>query len=359
MRHDAITHGKGPGRTVVGAGLLALDVVVPDAPDAPVHLQAGGTCGNVLAALAYLGWESYPVARLGADGPVRRVRSDLGRWGVHLDLVLENPADATPVIAQHIRRLPGGGTTHSFSWRCPVCGADLPRYKPLRLADVEGVMAVLPAADVFFADRTSAGIVRLMRHYRERGAVVVFEPSGAGDPRLFREAIGAAHVIKYSRDRLDDITTEGDGPRIVIETMGSEGLRYRLADTADRPGRWKVLPAIPAREVRDTAGCGDWSTAGLIHKMPAGGVEALLKPERDDLESAIRYGQALAAWNCQFEGARGGMYQATKDEFVTSVSALLRGKAAAFSEATPETVVSAAPFTCPACPPSHQPAATG
>ncbi len=38
-----------------------------------------------------------------------------------------------------------------------------------------------------------------------------------------------------------------------------------------------------------------------------------MKPAQ--LTRAFRYGQALAAWNCGFEGARGGMYASTKSSF--------------------------------------------
>lgn len=46
----------------------------------------------------------------------------------------------------------------------------------------------LPAAEVFFFDRVSRGALQLAKASSERGAVVVFEPSGVGDPNLFREA---------------------------------------------------------------------------------------------------------------------------------------------------------------------------
>ena len=47
--------------TVVGTGLVALDVVVSGDD---VKYFAGGTCGNVLTCLSYLGWDAKPVARL-------------------------------------------------------------------------------------------------------------------------------------------------------------------------------------------------------------------------------------------------------------------------------------------------------
>ena len=257
-------------------GLIALDVVVPEAPDAAPRMQAGGTCGNVLAALAYLDWTAYPVARLGDDGPMRRVCQDLAKWGVRFDFVLKEPGDGTPVIAQYIRGTADGGATHSFSWRCPTCGADLPRYKPLRIADVEGLLPDLPVADVFFFDRVSPAVIRLATHYRQRGAMVAFEPSGVGDVRLFREAISAAHLVKYSQERVKatEALEDHEGPGLLIETSGEEGLRLRARLPGVRNKRWKAMPAIPATKVRDTAGCGDWCTAGILHTLAADGARS-------------------------------------------------------------------------------------
>src|SRR4051794_7137720 len=66
---------------VYGAGLIALDIVItPD--DRAARTYAGGTCGNVLTILSYLGWESFPIARLNGDAVSARVLADLHRWNV-------------------------------------------------------------------------------------------------------------------------------------------------------------------------------------------------------------------------------------------------------------------------------------
>lgn len=355
MRHEEMPGGgKGTHRTIVGTGLVALDVVVPDDLTLHARVQAGGTCGNVLAALAYLSWESYPLARLGQDAPMRRVCQDFTQWGVKLDFLSRSEQDGTPVITQYIRRA-GGGVTHSFSWRCPSCGADMPRYKPLRLTDLGGLVPKLPLPDVFFFDRLAAATVRLAAHFRERGALVVFEPSGLGDPRLFQDAISAAHIVKFASERIGDTRPFEDvgSPKLLIETGGEEGLRFQARLPGVRNRRWQTMPAIPAPVVLDTAGCGDWCTAGLLHRLPGGGAGGLLNAAEDDLVEALRYGQALAAWNCAFAGARGGMYEVTRTEFELAVQSLLSGKAdndlGARTQVTRETTPQQ--FNCSACPP--------
>ena len=83
---------------VIGTGLVALDVVIPNDLTVDPHVCAGGTCGNVLAALAFLGWQSYPIARLGADGAAKRITTDLRQWGVNLDFVSFDEEGSTPVV---------------------------------------------------------------------------------------------------------------------------------------------------------------------------------------------------------------------------------------------------------------------
>ena len=46
--------------SIFGTGLIALDLVISSDPATPVQSWVGGTCGNVLSILAYLGWDAFP-----------------------------------------------------------------------------------------------------------------------------------------------------------------------------------------------------------------------------------------------------------------------------------------------------------
>src|ERR1700677_1765137 len=85
---------------VLGTGLVALDVVIADDATTDPILCAGGTCGNVLIAHAFLGWDAYPIARLRSDSASKRVIEDLKRWGVKLDFVSLSESGSTPVVVQ-------------------------------------------------------------------------------------------------------------------------------------------------------------------------------------------------------------------------------------------------------------------
>src|SRR4051794_28563064 len=134
---------------VFGIGLVALDLVLGPDPQTPVRSWAGGTCGNVLSILAYLGWESYPIARMNGDPASDRVRSDMARWGVRLDYVSCPPTTHTPIIIQEIRRGRDGRPKHRFSWSCPQCGQWLPAFKAVTIDAVEVVKPAVANAAVF------------------------------------------------------------------------------------------------------------------------------------------------------------------------------------------------------------------
>lgn len=336
---------------VFGAGLIALDVVISADPKAPIRSYAGGTCGNVLAILAFLGWEAYPIARLNADSASERVRSDLARWGVHLKHASCQPSADTPIIFQEIRRRRDGTPTHRFSWLCPRCGHWLPGFKAVTRTAIETVSKDLPGASVFFMDRLSRATLTLASEAARHGAVVMFEPSGRSDQRLMAEALAIAHVIKYADTRLnglDELIEREAVTLLEVQTLGAAGLRYRHRLDRNRSS-WRHLDAVPAPHLADTCGSGDWCSAGLLSKLAAEGLKSLVKTDVEHVEAALRHGQALAAWNCGFEGARGGMYSCGRAAFDIQIIQLLDGMYDPAASAESVMIDEEALGACPAC----------
>ena len=339
---------------IVGTGLIALDVVIGPDPETPVRSWAGGTCGNVLSILAYLGWDAYPVARMNGDVASERVRADMARWGVHLDWTTCAPTTHTPMIVQEIRRRRDGRSGHRFSWSCPNCGKWLPAFKAITVDAVERVKPALVDASVFFLDRLSRATLTLAAEASARGAVVVFEPSGKSTDKLMAEATALAHVVKYADHRLAGIRgvmASGAAVLLEVQTLGDQGLRYRHR-LGGRVSRWMHLKAIRAPRVADTCGAGDWCTAGLIAKAATGGQEGLHRAGALGVRAGLRYGQALAAWNCGFEGARGGMYAVSRQAFESQIADLLIGRFDGICH-VPVTSVPTQVVTCPVCPPAQ------
>lgn len=322
---------RGTQPLAVGMGLVALDIVLAPADAAPPRCYAGGTCGNVLTILSYLGWRSLPVSRLRADKAAERLVQDLRRWDVSTDYITQLPDGSTPVVVQRIKRSAGGVPRHSFSWRCPWCGAYLPGYKPVLASGIENVALNIPHGAVFFFDRVSRGTLLMAKISRTRGAVVVFEPASVGAPALFKEACALSHIVKYSHERLREMAELGlgqtgkEGVRLEIETTGADGLRYKSHLPKAGTSGWVDVGSYSISALKDMSGAGDWCTAGLLNALARKGANGLAKTTQPQLTRALDYAQALAAWNCRFEGARGGMYQRTRTQVDSEVRRIIRG----------------------------------
>lgn len=295
---------------VVGTGLIVLDVTVSEVTPAPAHaVWTGGTCGNVLAILSFLGWKSRAIGRIGHDAAGTCLLRDLLDSGVdpaHLD---REPA-GTPIILHRVALDGRGRLKHGYAFDCPQCGRRYPSFRPVLVSRAETMSEVVTAATVFFFDRVSRGILDMAATARRTGAVVVFEPSASSDERQFIEAYELSHIVKYAHDRqpkfapwLEKASAKRRAP-LEVETRGADGLAYRL----QRDRRWRTREALSVPFFRDASGAGDWLTAGFLYAAARelSIAETLVDPNAVD--AALRVGEGLAAYNCQFEGPRGAMY---------------------------------------------------
>lgn len=336
----------------MGTGLIALDVVVTDDRIAEAQHCTGGTCGNVLLALRYLGFDVSPVSRLQNDSAGRLIRTEFRKLGVDTRFVSFEEDGNTPIIVQTIRSNPGGVPTHSFSWRCPACHKRFPGYKPALATTAESIAEKMPSPQVFFFDRVNRGSLVLAERAAELGALVMFEPSSVGDQTHFHEAWALSHVVKYSHERLADLPDSLEfGPNLLlqIETLGAEGLRYRAKFGKRATSPWRKLDVLKAPVFADAAGAGDWCTAGLLDRLGRDGAEGLRAVSPPDLEAGLRHGQALAAWNCGYAGARGGMNNVSVKECLEQVESIIAGRLSDTSSAPRTKKATRSGSWCPAC----------
>ena len=260
--------------------------------------------------LCLLGWDgrALPVARLGQDGSGVFVREEFEEIGVQTNYLTDEMSIQTPVVIQRFVETEDGQRTHRFSLTCPECGGWLPRYRPITLDQAEQVTEASTIPKAFYFDRISPANLWLAEWAKQKGAIIVFEPSSIGDEHRFQRAVEICDVLKYSHSRLGHVPdlAKLTSPRLVIETSGPDGLRVRWR------GRWSKLPAFNVPRFIDAAGSGDWCTAGLIHKIAGGGAKSFKNLDKTRIDHSLRFGQALAALNCGFEGARGAMMTLTQ-----------------------------------------------
>lgn len=299
----------------VGSGFVALDLIyVGHGQEKPDFTFAGGSCGNVLTILAFLGWDSVPVIRLKDDTEASQLIADLEKWRVNTQFVRQEETGSTPVVVQRICTSINGDPYHRFEWRSPSTGMMLPRYRPLPQRIALEVSTQLPRPKVFYFDRPAPSALFLAARARELGALIFFEPSSANDPESFAEAVALADVVKYAEDRIEpkQVTATKHRPALEIQTLGSSGLRFRRGGTGN--ATWQKLPSAKVTEFKDASGAGDWCSAGIIHCLTQGGRKAFAGADEERIVHSMNCGQHLAAMNCGYEGARGAMYKISSDK---------------------------------------------
>jgi sugar/nucleoside kinase (ribokinase family) len=337
---------------IAGTGLISLDVVFLNGDNTGPKYWAGGTCGNVLTILAYLGWRSYPVGIIGKDEAGAQVLQDIKRVGVHIRFLERNDKHQTPIVVEQIRKDVKGMARHRFIWICPNCGSRLPGYRAVPIDRAQFFAEKLPNPEVFFFDRVSRGILHIAETCAAKGALVVFEPSGIKETKLFQEAVSISHIVKYSHQRMGHLKLPTYPiPLLEVETYGETGLRYRLGSGLSTSSQqWAEMQAYVVDSVKDTAGAGDWCTAGILNTLGSNGLKGLKSATEKDIIKALRFGQAFAALKCSYEGARGVMYAFTKKKLEQRVSRILTDKKTpAIQENGERQISEALRCICPKC----------
>jgi hypothetical protein len=207
------------GRTAFGAGLITLDIIIQQQETPSIAHAAGGTCGNVIAALAYLGWDTTPVGRLGDDAAGNAIRHEFSRLGVSArQLTREDALNSARIVQFIVERR--NGIQHRFGFSCPTCGNPFSRFRPPTLEQAETVLAKQEAPDVFFFDRVSAAILAMASEFRKRGTLIYFEPPGVGRPAEFSKALAVAYVEAQGYQVDGPLTRPADAVPFVIWIAG-------------------------------------------------------------------------------------------------------------------------------------------
>lgn len=273
-------------RRLVSSGYTTVDVLT----NGSLRVAPGGTATNVARAVQSLNWQAAIVGTVGDDPPGRFLSEKLRAVGVDTQRLNNSALWTTPVLVQEAHR-----GDHRWRFRCPICNTRFATHRPPPSSEVRDVTQAIAAPHVFFFDRASRYTVALAERWSQDGAFIVFEPSTLGVPGIFDEAVAIADLVKFSRQRSDAFNSRlRQYSGSMVETLGSAGVRYRAAGASS----WVTIPSNPVVEFVDSAGAGDWTTAGLL---------SCLVDERGDaqigrLDEAIVEAQKLGARSCSWEG---------------------------------------------------------
>jgi fructokinase len=314
-RHTSDSTRRPP--SVLTCGFVALDTLVQEDV---LGYTAGGTAGNVAAALSFFGWRSSVAAVVGVDEAGTRLRRDLARAGVDTRHVSARREATTPQV---IHELVDHG--HRYHFRCYDCGRRLAKSRPPSEELAATILEHEPDPDVFFFDRASRFAVTLAEAYSDRGTIVLFEPATRGRAELVARAYAAATFVKCADDSPTDVRPllRLRDKRTFILTSGASGVRFRHG-----PGSVRHLPAPSPTAVVDTAGAGDWTTAGFLQALLARDAAVRTFGE-GEIEQALEWAQATAALSVAWRGARGMARRCKADDVVRDVSRILAGSPSA------------------------------
>ena len=292
-------------KTIIGSGIYNLDtIVVRDYPEWPrlrpftdnvVLEEVGGTCGNVMCILAWMGWDAKPLACLDDSPEGLKITEDLKRYGCDCRYVTNTPNGGTTLLRCTHKKTADGEHVMSVRAGSPG-GSRFPKRHFLRVRDEAPAFldSLEEAPDVFFFDDPSAGNRLIAKGLRERGSLIYFEPSRLASKTDF-EAVAVSDIVKFSDENIPDVSFADAYPdKVFIQTMGSKGVRYKLKDQP-----WVVVDAGTPGCVVDTEGAGDWFTAAFINELS----------ELDDIyyfiDHAIYAAREQAIQSIAFLGSKG------------------------------------------------------
>lgn len=310
---------------VVGAGLITLDLIVADLQRRQFWHRAGGTCANVLAILSKIGVKTGAIARIGRDRAGDILVADLEAVGVDCTFVKREAQTRTSRIAELMQ--PASRRTHRFLFTCPLCNSRLPRNGAPTVSQAGLAASNLRATDVFFFDRVSEAILLMAEEAKAGGAVVMFEPGKPGVGSRFAQAVACSDIVKYAGRRVGRSVDEildyaSTRPLLVVETLDGGGLRYRLRADDGSMVDWIEQSPYVLRSTVDSAGAGDWCSAGFIAKLlPRSGSR---RWDEGWIQDALAFGQALAAASISFVGPRGYLEQASTEDMMRAAQLTMR-----------------------------------
>lgn len=297
-------------KTVIGSGVYILDtIVVRDYPEWPnlrpfteriVLEEVGGTCGNVMCILSWLGWKAIPQVSLDDSDEGLKMAHDLSRYGCDCRYVTNTPEGGTTLLRCTHKKDAEGRKSIAFRAGSPG-GSRFPKHHYLRARDeapafLEGLEE---APGVYFFDDPAAGHRLIARTLRARGSLVYFEPS-AIKTNADLDAVSASDIIKFSGENVPDTSfSDRFDDKLFVQTLGADGLRFRL-----RGGSWIQLPSAECVDVIDWEGAGDWTTSAFLAKLAAIG-KTFADLTEADVTLALKAAQAVAAKSVQYLSSKG------------------------------------------------------
>ena len=293
---------QGKKLTCLGAGTFPLDNLQEKTGKdiKTIYQHVGGTCGNVMSILAWMGWHTLPAARLDNSETGLLIKADLESYGCDTRLVSNTPDGGTTILDIIHKTGRDGKPKTAYMAHSPRGG----RFVNHRFWTQKQAQALFDSLeempDVFFFDRCAPGNILLAQLFHERGVLVYYEPNEPVD-RNFLRAVTASDIVKFSNEKHPDVSfTEGFTDKLFIQTMNEKGLRFKL-----RAEDWITIPPEYNPHSVDGEGAGDWTTSAFINDMGHHHMLTFDRIHQPNVTHCLEEAQRVASMSVSYLGAKG------------------------------------------------------
>jgi len=293
---------QGKKLTCLGVGTFPLDNLQEKNGKGvkTIYQHVGGTCGNVMSILAWMGWHTLPAARLDDSEAGLLIKADLESYGCDTRFVSNTPDGGTTIL-DIIHKIGRDGKPKTAYMAHSPRGGRFVNHRFWTLKQAQALFDSLEEMpDVFFFDRCAPGNILLAQLFHERGVLVYYEPNEPVD-RNFLRAVAASNIVKFSNEKHPDVSfTEGFTDKLFIQTLNEKGLRFKL-----RAEGWITIPPEHNPHAVDGEGAGDWTTSAFINEMGHHHMLTFDRIHQPNTWHCLQEAQRVASESVSYIGAKG------------------------------------------------------
>jgi fructokinase len=274
----------------------------------------GGAPANVAVAAARLGADTGFIGKVGDDSFGRSLAETLRKEGVNTDGLFVS--DSVPTTMAIVSVDASGEREFSF-YRNP--GADTQLTTEEAVSVIENDLPlILHAGSLSMTTSPSReACEEALRFAKERGVIISYDPNyraalwdtEENAVAMMKKLLPLADILKVSDEEMlmltgtedfeeGSLVLSGYGPRLVLVTLGSQGVFVRYGEYAE------VVPGFRVK-VADTNGAGDTFLDAMLAQIAARseGADLLFGLNAETLRDYLTYANKAASLTCSRHGA--------------------------------------------------------
>jgi fructokinase len=274
----------------------------------------GGAPANVAVAAARLGADTGFIGKVGDDSFGRSLAETLRKEGVNTDGLFVS--DSVPTTMAIVSVDASGEREFSF-YRNPGADTQLTTEEAVSVIE-NGLPLILHAGSLSMTTSPSReACEEALRFAKERGVIISYDPNyraalwdtEENAVAMMKKLLPLADILKVSDEEMlmltgtedfeeGSLVLSGYGPRLVLVTLGSQGVFVRYGEYAE------VVPGFRVK-VADTNGAGDTFLGAMLAQIAARGEGAYLLCglNAETLRDYLTYANKAASLTCSRHGA--------------------------------------------------------